>query len=303
MNNYRTIYFNVKDHKYTDHLANPYTSVTTFIGEFYKKFDTKKWSKVCANKRQYRGMTANQVANSWDNYAKEAAGKGNVKHDYLETSISNSNNFNKYSSEFVNGHICTISDLFTNRNFGRLDLEDFNNIQERYTDIYNLIAFYVSKGYYIYAEIAVYHPDWLICGRIDCLCINWETGRFVIIDWKTNSHPLMYEAGYFRKDLQGNSTSEFIYTNEKMFPPIDHLESSNGYKYSLQITGYANLVEQFGLTCNQLALAHIRETSLNGLTLEDVKLHPITYMKNDWDNMIASRMKRLRKNTQTVLFN
>ena len=44
-----SIFFNEKEHKYTDYSNRVYTSVTTVIGHYENKFDTKKFeiAKAC----------------------------------------------------------------------------------------------------------------------------------------------------------------------------------------------------------------------------------------------------------------
>ena len=43
----RIIYFDEKQHKYTDDLGNAYTSVTTVIDKYAVHFDTMKVSRAC----------------------------------------------------------------------------------------------------------------------------------------------------------------------------------------------------------------------------------------------------------------
>ena len=49
----------------------------------------------------------------------------------------------------------------------------------------------VSMGFEIYAEIGVYHPEYLISGLVDILFVKGD--EFFILDWKTNKAPIRFE--------------------------------------------------------------------------------------------------------------
>ena len=56
-------------------------------------------------------------------------------------------------------------------------------------------------GFEIYAEIGVYHPEYLISGLVDILFVKGD--EFFILDWKTNKAPIRFEGGYWTKKADG----------------------------------------------------------------------------------------------------
>lgn len=51
---------------------------------------------------------------------------------------------------------------------------------------------------------------------------------------------------------------KYIITNETMLFPINHLQDSTGNHYSLQLSMYDYLIEQWGFKCLGNMLCHIR---------------------------------------------
>jgi len=294
----RIIYFNEELHKYTDDLSNPYTSTTTLIGKYEHKFDIKKMSKICALSGQrgnpkYKGKSAKQLEEEWLKTTKDACEKGSKKHNHLEQIVKESTGYKLVGENlFINDRLYTIEDLLINHNFGRLDLDYFvkTNIHIEYPKIFNAIKILSEKGYNIYAEVCTYDGERLVSGLIDLFFFNPSTLEFIIGDYKTNKAPIKFEAGYFEKDTNGDLTQNFIYTNKKMKFPLNNLEDSVGNHYTLQLSTYAHLTEQFGLTCKGLILFHIRDKEIvsNGIqrTEEVVEGLQIKYLKQDVENMI-----------------
>jgi len=98
----------------------------------------------------------------------------------------------------------------------------------------------------ILAEIGVYHPEYLISGLVDILFVKGD--EFFILDWKTNKAPIRFEGGYWAKKADGTiDLDKYIITNETMLFPINHLQDSTGIHYSLQLSMYDYLIEQWGI--------------------------------------------------------
>ena len=83
---------------------------------------------------------------------------------------------------FIDGRIYTIDDIIRTHNYGRLDLDYFRvvGIADRYPQIYSFISEMVSMGFEIYAEIGVYHPEYLISGLVDILFVKGDDLKVVI---------------------------------------------------------------------------------------------------------------------------
>ena len=305
----RTIFFDEPSHSYKDQFENPYTSATTLVGKYYTKFDTKKRARQCAlaglrGNPKYAGKTAAQLEREWAETTAEACDKGTKKHNILETAIKNCNGYKTVSSTIKSqGRLFTIDDIIINDSIGRVLLEDFDkeDIITKYPKIYNLITFFINKGYKLYAEVGVYNPEYLISGQIDLLLINFETGKYAIIDWKTNKAPIRFEAGYYKKDDNGNLTDEFNFTNAKFLHPVSHLADSVGNHYTLQLSIYDYLVLGFGFEFEANILCHIRDVVDVDTVNEVVELYPIKFLKKEVYDLFNDNKKKSNINNQFIL--
>lgn len=307
----RHIYFNELEHKYTDDMDNVYTSATTLIGKYHKKFDSVAMAEACekigrnpnhAKYELYKGKTAKELLHTWEKETEDACKKGSTKHDYLEQAIKNANNFNKSR---INSNNClyTIDDILIDHNYGSVDLDYFIKIElnKQYPKIYATIVELFKNGFKLYAEIGVYESRYLISGMIDLLAV--KNDNFIIIDWKTNKAPIKFEAGYFNKDNNRNIIEDsFVPKNDKMFFPISHLADSVGNHYSLQLSLYAYLVETFGYTCLGLILFHIRTVVKDKVETEIVTPVKIQYLKSEIVSLLSDHYSKLSLNSQKSLF-
>jgi len=314
------IFFNEELHKYTDDLGNTYTSATTVIGKYEIPFDTDAMAKACSRKywnvtgHRYHRMTVAQIKADWVDINKTACDKGNMKHNYLEDAINASNGYKKIAnSTFINDRIYLIPDIIANHNYGQVDASSplMLALQERYPIIFNTIVYYLNRGFKFYAEIGVYDiHNRLISGLIDLLLINHDTKEFKIVDWKTNKNELHFSAGYFKRDKQGNDTSVWVAQPHKRLKyPLHGIQDCHGSIYTLQLSLYAHLVEQFGYTNTGIYLFHIRERTIIGIGGEEeveefVKHHVIDFWKYDVERMIQHHYdsNKATLNTQRKLF-
>ena len=238
------LYFEEKEHKYTDTLGNEYLSVTTLIGKYHEKFDAKHWARI---KAREQGKTERQIIKEWDRIRTEACERGTDKHNGIENAIKDTSQFKeaiRYLTSIESGRCVTVADI-PNLIPKPLDIEKFKEAtNNKYEEIYRVFDYYTERGYTIYSEIAIFLPDYKISGTIDILCIR-DTD-FVILDWKTNRDGLKFESGYYRKDkttIPNQLTNEWIRTDKKMLPPLSHLDDCNGMHYSMQLSLYAIAVE------------------------------------------------------------
>ena len=306
----RKLFFNEEKHSYTDERGIKYTSMTTILGKYEDEFNTKEMARKVSrkywNKRghKYYRMTPLQIEEKWKQINKEACDKGNTKHNYFEMCIKNANGYNKSANGiYINDYIYTIDDILDNHDFGKVNIDYFKDskIDERYPEIYNVLAYHANNDWDIYAEVGVYNPNLIVSGLID---VFMKKGNlFRILDWKTNKRKLLFEAGYYKRDQFGNETEEFIPTpHKKLKAPLDNIEEAAGNIYTLQVSGYAWLVEQFGLKLDKLFLAHIRDIKdENGENKEIVDFYPITYLKQDVERMFYHHDRIYNTNKQSKL--
>ena len=186
------LYFNEKEHKYKDSLNNPYTSVTQVISQYEDKFDTDQMARNCyraglRGDKRYAGKSIGEIKRGWKDITKEALDNGNNKHNYLESIIKGCNGYSKIpNTYFIDDRIYTGADIRDNPSLGIVDIDYYvtSGLKERYPTIFDIIYKLVLNGYKIYSEIGVYDSSFVVSGLIDILAINFETGEFIIIDWK-----------------------------------------------------------------------------------------------------------------------
>lgn len=254
------LFFEEKEHKYTDTLGNSYTSCTTLLHKYKPEFNRDYWIK---KKAAELNVSAKEIAKRWKDITDESCTRGTDKHNYLENGIKDVSRFKdavKYLTELKSGQMVTVADIPNLFGVKQLDIEQFKTATDnKYPEIYSVFDYYVQQGYTIYSEIGIFLIDYLISGTIDVLCIRPD--RFVILDWKTNKDGLKFESGYYRKDkseLPHQLTNEWVHKDDYLLAPVSNLPDCNGSIYSLQLSLYALMVEMvLGIPCVGLGLCHI----------------------------------------------
>lgn len=311
------LYFDEGPHKYTDTNGNEYISVTTIIGNYVPKFNSKYWAH---KKAKEQGVSEKEILRQWDRIKKEACDRGTHTHNGIEDAIKDVSMFKdaiRYLMQTDTGRCITVADL-PYIVVNPLDVDKFKEAtNNKYEEIYRVFKFYTDKGYTIYSEIAVFEPELLISGTIDILCVR--PTDFVILDWKTNRDGLKFESGYFKKDkttIPNQLTNEWVKTKNKMLPPLNHLDECNGSHYTMQLSIYARLVERIlEIPCIGLGLCHIGSPFvLNkyGQPLRDkdgyhidengtetVNWYKISYLKNEADAVFNDRAIQVKSENKT----
>ena len=314
------LYFDEPTHKYTDSLGNSYISVTTMIHDNYTpKFDKKYWLR---KKSRELGISSKELERQWQAITDEACSRGTATHNGIEDAIKENSMFKnaiQYLNQVESGRCITVADI-PNLIPRPLDLDKFKEAtNNKYEKIYDVFDFYINKGYTIYSEIGAFLIDYLISGTIDILCIKED--RFVILDWKTNRNGLQFEAGYFKKDKSttpAQLTNQYIVKNEKMLPPLSHLDNCNGMHYTMQLSTYARMVELIlDIPCVGLGICHIGSPFVKnkyGMPYRDknnqypidengeetVNWYHINYLRNEVDAILRDRKTFLDSNSNKV---
>lgn len=153
--------FDPKYHKYT-YYGDKFISVTTFIQQFHKPFETELWSK---KKAEQAGVPQEWILKEWKQKNDYANDVGTQTHDWIE------NYFNEIWKT-----------LPTN--------EDVIHRINKFNKIY---AKKLHKLEPLKFEVRVFSKKWKIAGMIDALFLY--NGKIYILDYKTNkdfttdSHP------------------------------------------------------------------------------------------------------------------
>ena len=225
----------------------------------------------------------------------------------------------KYLTDIASGRCITLADI-PNLNPLPLDIDKFKEAtNNKYPEIYRVLDYYTSKGYIIYSEIGTFLMDYLISGTIDIFC--YRPTDFVILDWKTNRNGLIFESGYFKKDkttIPAQLTNEWVKKDDRMLPPLSHLQDCNGSHYTMQISTYARMAELIlEIPCTGLGLCHIgspfikndygqpyrdvnNQYPIDPDGEETVSWYKINYLKNEVDSILNDRLNYLKANNVSV---
>lgn len=182
-------------------------STTQFIHSFSEPFDEDKMSKIVARRD---GLTQQQVLDQWAFNRELACEYGTLAHLYLEC-------------------------LWMNYPF----LYDKNRIVEKFgydpvTPKFEAIKPALKKFYDIFnerleiigAEVVIASEDYDIAGSIDLLAYSKKLKAIIIIDNKSN------------KEIKKEG-----YKGKTMKPPLNHLQDSNYWHYSMQGAIYKKIIE------------------------------------------------------------
>ncbi len=242
------IFFDEAAHKYSDEHNTQYTSVTTVVGKYGNEFDSIATALACEiigqspghpKYEKYKGKTADQILSEWNENRDNACENGTSKHQFIEDALLSCSTHEKFS----NNQMFTIENI--RDDLGVLDIEKFNSaVYSRFPKIYKAIEILHNQGFRFFPELVVFNKEYGISGTIDLFVV--KENRFLIIDWKTNRDEIRFESGYFDKDRDGNRTGRFVRDNKKMKGPLFFVPDSTGNHYTLQVSGYAWMAEQFG---------------------------------------------------------
>ena len=127
-----------------------FTSVTTFVDQFFEKFDAEKIANKLVNTHpKYLGRTVSSLLGDWE----KARQHGTNVHQEIEDWI-------KKDIEPIEAQ--SISGVGWIRDYKKL-----NNIE-------------------LFSEVIVYSIELGIAGTIDLLAFNKSTNQYEIVDWKTS---------------------------------------------------------------------------------------------------------------------
>ena len=257
-----------------------YRSVTNIVNSFKQEFDSNFWSEYKAYeallpnfsylKSEYKKNTGlthkdypfleylsnyvpkgllmkekRRIRSKWNNKGQRSSRKGTAYHDDREkTSYIRGTEINpRTNTEFVvhqKEHIDGDNSSWTANLF---DLED---------------------GFY--PELLLWNDEYRIAGQADRVFIETcGPVRFIDIgDYKTNEKLTM--ESYYDWDTK---------TYQMMKPPVDHIQDCKFMHYSLQLSMYAWLLEQYGFQCRHLTLHHFNQ------------MHEVEYLKQEIEDILA----------------
>jgi len=191
-------------HKYTVNSDPEYISVTTFIKQYFEKFDPDTIARNMVKNKNFKtdpkyakyqfGLEGEEliqkIVSSWTDYGKQVSGEGTTMHNNIE----NYYNDNKFDHN--------------------------NQLFKIYDDAMN------EKGYKPYrTEFMIYDEDFKIAGCVDMLYYHPERKTYHMVDWKRS------------KKIEFKGYKKALY-------PISHLDDCNGIHYTLQLNLYKFILEK-----------------------------------------------------------
>jgi hypothetical protein len=177
-----------------------YTSTTTFVHKQFKDFDADKIidgmirsGKTNDPANKYYNMSKEDIKELWRKNANESSGKGTQMH---------------------------------------YDIECYSNGQQVINDSIEYQYFLQFRKDYPHlvphrTEWMVYYEEYKLCGSIDMIYKNTETGGFEIYDWK-RSNEIQYDTRF------GTAKTACI----------SHFPDTNYWHYTLQLNTYKKILEE-----------------------------------------------------------
>lgn len=121
-----------------------------------------------------------------------------------------------------------------------------------------------------YPELLLYLPSHKIAGQSDTVIIH-EDKTFTIRDFKTNKKLDFQGFKYFDPVKREKVT-------QKMLHPVNHLDDCNGMHYTVQLSLYAYMLEQYGFKCKDLYIDHV---IFDDTDATQVVTYPVNYLKKE----------------------
>ena len=132
--------------------SNPnleFTSVTTFVSQFFEPFNAEKIASRLAGTLNYQNMTKDDILKQW----KDAANHGTVVHEEIENYILN-----------------------------KTQVHEPKSLQ----GLHWLKKYKLKSNFLIYPEVMIYSEELKISGTIDLLLYDKNSNKYIIMDWKTS---------------------------------------------------------------------------------------------------------------------
>lgn len=200
-------------------------SISTVLGMISEPFDSdavaqKTYDKNFNNpESKYYQMTKEQILESWAEKGATSCKYGSQLDDYIGICLTgNETEKELFYMDYIDGDermegLAKSFDRFYNEKIKNGSLE------------------FVNREQYLYFEVEVDGELWHVRGRFDCLFYNKETGRYVIVDWKSN----------------GEIETEPTKWTKKLLGPAKSLYDLSGIKYTTQVYFYKMALESLPL--------------------------------------------------------
>ncbi len=192
-------------HTYIDNSGMRYTSATTFVGQYFPKFDIDTVAEKCANGNNpdySKYQCAAEIKAAWEAEGERGRNEGSNVHEYAEGLIDS---WPKVKLPEPISDRCGLI---------------FNQVEKA---VHTLQYYYTFIG----AEIIVFSPALGLAGMIDLLMHDPADDTLLILDWKQNKNAF---------------STENIY--QSGLGPINHLQDTDINHYTLQLSLYEYILKR-----------------------------------------------------------
>ena len=136
----------------------------------------------------------------------------------------------------------------------------------------------------LYPELMLYNFNYMVAGTSDCVTI-YPDKTFSIGDFKTNKKLEFKGFKKYDPDYKEKRTVRMKF-------PLQHIDDCNGMHYTIQLSTYALLLEEFGYKCKELYIDHI---VFDGDEPVNEIRYPIQYLKREAESLLKY-YKSIRNN-------
>lgn len=148
----------------------------------------------------------------------------------------------------------------------------------------------------LYPELLLYDHRYKLAGQADR--VEYRNGLIHIKDYKTSKEIKTDPVIYFSKEQKRK-------IRKRLLPPVSHLDDNNYTIYSLQLSGYAFILERYGYKIGSLQLIHLKlkgrekenfykEALETGFEIEDEIVYEVPYRRKEIQMMFIHHLKGLK---------
>lgn len=153
-------------HKYVvkqaEHLR--FSSVTTFIHDFFEGFDAEKVANKLSGTGKYINTSVEELLADWE----QSGIDGTKVHNQIEDAILQGHPFKAVKT---------------------------NNLEAKTIHALEWLSYVIEPHYKLFPEVKIYSIKYQLAGTIDLLVYNTLTDQWLIVDWKTNKKINKYGFG------------------------------------------------------------------------------------------------------------
>jgi ATP-dependent exoDNAse (exonuclease V) beta subunit len=253
--NFSNIKFFEKDHKYTidDVLAK--TSVSGLIKTYEKGFDSTGIAKIVARRD---GRSVSEVLEEWNFKRDYSCHKGSEFHLFVENFLER-----KKISINKDALITFMKDrpVYDDNKF---IVQYYNEMAQMISNFINFYDWWKQDHILLKSEFVIGDKETRICGTIDNLSYNKKTKKLSLFDYKTN------------KEIKLENPR-----GDRMLSPLDHLQSCELVKYSLQLWLYKLIIERN-------TPFEVDDSYIVWVAGNDYELFPILDLKKEAETILTS---------------